>query len=399
MWKQIEGSQKYLPATPGRHVIQDAGAWTQLDNATWKSRRHVRIILLNDYILIAAVKKKRVEEGAESRHAESKVVAERCWSLLDVELVDLATENFVSSGGRTNVEDAISIRAIANESFTYRADKPGDGSKTSLLLNFRKAVDELRRNQRSEIDSQNKAKETINYFASRDPGLLKKTDLLETLSDYKDRPNILIEVDGKQQNLRWVEGQVDELDINIALQHFESAVAGVEKLKGLAKGLKSNLVAQDFISFKVEERADKLAGLITQELVDTHNNLKKTKCNTSWLSRLGFEDRAREAYLEARSDIILKRSRYVSQVPKFALGAVSRHLANDENKAMCLRRQPGPVHLADFLRLLHPHQKHRLCVSAMLSPSDDERVRQVGERASRCFQQDFGEAAQWHQQR
>jgi hypothetical protein len=79
----------------------------------------------------------------------------------------------------------------------------------------------------------------------------------------------------------------------------------------LAKGLKSNIVAQDFISFKADERATKLAGLITRELVDTHNELKKTKRNVSWLARLGFEDRAREAYLEARGNIIHKRSRYV----------------------------------------------------------------------------------------
>jgi hypothetical protein len=171
-------------------------------------------------------------------------------------------------------------------------------------------VEELRKGLRSEIETSNKAKETINYFASRDPGLLKKADLLETLSDIKDRPNMLIEVDGKQQNLRWIESQVDELDIDIALQRFDAAVNRVEKLNTLAKGLKSNVVAQDFISFKAEERATKLAGLITRELVDTHNELKKTKRNVSWLARLGFEDRAREAYLEARSQMIQKRSRY-----------------------------------------------------------------------------------------
>jgi hypothetical protein len=121
---------------------------------------------------------------------------------------------------------------------------------------------------------------------------------------------MLIEVDGKQQNLRWVESQMDELDIDIALQRFEPAVVRVEKMKGLARGLKNNVVAQDFIEFKVEERCSKLAALILRELVDTHNEQKKTKRNVTWLARLGFEDRARVAYLEARSDTIQKRSRY-----------------------------------------------------------------------------------------
>lgn len=266
----------------------------------------MQIILLNDHLLIASRKKRKVEgSGADQRQAPSKLVADRCWPLLDIEMVDLAGTS-ESTSGRNKVADAIMIRGVGQESFTYRTEKPDDNEKQSLMMNFRKAVEELRKGLRTEMESSNKAKETINYFASRDPGLLNKTELLETLSDIKD---MLIEVEGKQQNLRWVESQVDELDIDIALQRFDTAVQRVEKLNSLAKSLKSNVVAQDFISFKADERATKLAGLITRELVDTHNEPKKTRRNVLWLARLGFEDRAREAYLEARSNIIQKRSR------------------------------------------------------------------------------------------
>ncbi|KAH7417937.1 Cullin repeat-like-containing domain protein [Cadophora sp. MPI-SDFR-AT-0126] len=306
LWKTVEGSQKFLPAVPGRHVVQNAGLWIELDNATWKSRRAMQIILLNDHLLIASRKKRKMEgTGTDQRQAPSKLVADRCWPLLDIEMVDLAGTS-ESTSGRNKVADAIMIRGVGQESFTYRTEKPDDNEKQSLMMNFRKAVEELRKGLRTEMESSNKAKETINYFASRDPGLLKKTELLETLSDIKD---MLIEVEGKQQNLRWVESQVDELDIDIALQRFDTAVQRVEKLNALAKSLKSNVVAQDFISFKADERATKLAGLITRELVDTHNEPKKTRRNVLWLARLGFEDRAREAYLEARSNIIQKRSR------------------------------------------------------------------------------------------
>jgi exocyst complex component 8 len=291
-------------------VVQNAGLWIELDNATWKSRRAMQIILLNDHLLVASRKKRRIEGAsvAEARQAPSKLVADRCWPLLDIEMVDLAGTN-ESTGMRNKVTDAIMIRGVGQESFTYRMEKSDGNEKSTLLLIFRKTVEDLRKGLRSEIEITNKAKEAINYFASRDPGLLKKADLLETLSDIKDRPNMLIEVDGKQQNLRWIEGQVDELDIDIALQRFDAAVNRVEKLHGLARSLKSNAVAQDFISFKANERAIKLAGLITSELIDTHNELKKTKRNVNWLTRLGFEDRAREAYLEARTQIIQKRSR------------------------------------------------------------------------------------------
>ena len=309
LWKTVEGSQKFLPALPGRHVVQNAGLWVELDNATWKSRRAMQIILLNDHLLIASRKKKKVEgNNADQRQAPVKLVADRCWPLLDIEMVDLAGTSD-SSTVRNKVADAIMVRGVGQESFTYRTEKPDDNDKSSLIINLRKAVEQLRKGLRSEMETTNKTKETINYFASRDPGLLKKTELLGTLSDIKD---MLIEVDGKQQNLRWVEGQVDELDIDIALQRFDAAVIRVEKLNSLAKGLKSNVVAQDFITFKADERATKLAGLVTRELVDTHNEVKKTKRNVNWLARLGFEDRAREAYLEARGNIIHKRSRLVT---------------------------------------------------------------------------------------
>ena len=295
-------------------MVQDAGLWIELDNATWKSRRAMQIILLNDHLLVASRKKRRIEgaNGSDPRQPPSKLVADRCWPLLDIELVDLAGASESANAGN-KVADAIMIRGVGQESFTYRTEKPDGNEKASLLLNFRKTAEQLRKGQRSEIESSTKAKEAINYFASREPGLLKNTDLLDTLSDIKARPNMLIEVDGKQQNLRWVESEIDELDIDIALQRFETAVDRVEKLLVLSKSLRGNVVAQNFISFKADERATKLAGLITRELVDTHNELKKTKRNVSWLARLGFEDRAREAYLEARSEIIQKRSRQVHQ--------------------------------------------------------------------------------------
>ncbi|KAK0629684.1 Cullin repeat-like-containing domain protein [Bombardia bombarda] len=308
LYKNVEGSQKFLPNSQGRHVVQNAGPWIELDNATYKSRRSMQIFLLNDHLLVASRKKRKVDgpNTADMRGPMIKLVADRCWHLLDVEVVDMAGTS-ESSSSRNKLADAIMVRGGGqNESFIYRTEKPEDPEKSSLILNIRKTVEELRRNLQSEREATNKAKETINYFASRDPGLLQKTELLETLSDIKD---MLIEVDGKQQNLRWVESQMDELDINIALQQIEPAVARIEKLKSLAYGLRNNTIAQDFVSFKVDERCAKLAALVVRELVRAHDNQSKTKRSVTWLARLGFEDRAREAYLEARSEIIQKRSR------------------------------------------------------------------------------------------
>ncbi|OAA47775.1 Exocyst complex component EXO84 [Metarhizium rileyi] len=305
LYKNVEGSQKFLPNAVGRHVVQNAGSWVELDNATYKSRRAMQIFLLNDHLLIASRKKRKVDAPADARGPMIKLVADRCWPLLDIEVVDMPGTTELS-GGRNKLADAIMIRGGGQESFIYRTEKPEDDEKKTLLLNVRKAVEELRKGLQSEMEANNKARETINYFASRDPGLLQKTELLETLSDIKD---MLIDVDGNQQNLRWVEGQMDELDIDIALQKFQPAVARVEKLKGLARGLRGNSVAQDFINFKVEERCGRLAAVIIRELETAHKSQTKTKERVGWLTTLGFDDRAREAYLIARTGLIRKRAR------------------------------------------------------------------------------------------
>ncbi|KAJ4189921.1 exocyst complex component exo84 [Fusarium falciforme] len=305
LYKGVEGSQKFLPNAAGRHVVQNAGPWIELDNATYKSRRAMQIFLLNDHLLIASRKKRKTDaSNSDARGPMMKMVADRCWPLLDVEVVDMTST--AESGGRNKLADAIMVRGVGQESFIYRTEKPQDPEKKQLLLNVRKAVEQLRKGLRSEMEANNKARETINYFASRDPGLLQKTELLATLSDIKD---MLIEVDGKQHNLRWVESEMDDLDIDVAMQRFEVAVVRVEKLKAIARGLKNNAIAQDFINFKVGERCAKLASMIVRELEMTHDNNAKTRRNVSWLTRLGFEDSARESYLAARTDTIHKRAR------------------------------------------------------------------------------------------
>lgn len=82
-------------------------------------------------------------------------------------------------------------------------------------------------------------------------------------------------------------------------------------MRKLAKGLKGNAIAQEVINVKVDGRATRLAGMLSRALVDTHSFPMATKTNVTWLSRLGFEDQARETYLKARSDVIAKRVRYV----------------------------------------------------------------------------------------
>ena len=264
LWKNVEGSQKFLPAIPGRHVVTEQSYWLELDAATWKARRHAHIFLLNDHLMVATRRKKRVDpnamtNGDAKQHNTTRIIADKCWPLQDIDMIDLASMDS-TAGDKGGMSNAISIRC-GHESFTYRSDKPTSAEKTKLLQDFRRTADELRRALRADMEEHsNKSKENMDYLTARDPSLSNKTDLLRKLSDAKDRPEIMIEVDGKHQNLRWVEGQIDELDSEVALQRFEDAVRRIEQLRKLAKGLKGNMIAQDLITTKVDERARKLAG-------------------------------------------------------------------------------------------------------------------------------------------
>jgi len=315
LWKNVEKSQKFLPAAPGRHIVAETGNWIELDSATWKPKRPVHIVLLNDHLLVASKKRKRVDPNVPQQGpAPTKNVAEECWPLQDIEIIDMASNG---ASGATNpaeekaISSALTIRS-AGRSLTYRHEKRDQKAKNGLLMALRKASEDVRKASKTqeEQNKQNKPQtESLNYYAARDPASAKNADIIDSINSSKDKPDILIEVDGKQQNFRWVEGQIDDLDIDIALQVFESAVEKVEKLRKISKGLKSNSIAQELISVKVDERASTLATILCRELVETPSFLEATKKTTNFLIRLGFEDRAREIFLNARSENLSKCAR------------------------------------------------------------------------------------------
>lgn len=315
LWKTVEGSQKFLPMVPGRHIVLETGNWAELDSATWKPKRPVHIVLLNDHLLVAAKKRKRVNQSSPNHRgpAPTKLIAEECWPLQDVDMIDLGA-NLGTGSAREEAEDrgitnAINVR-VGSKPFTYRHDKRNSSAKSDLLATFRKTVEDLRRTLRTENETAGKNVESLGYMNNRNSLLYSpKPDLNENTENSRDKPEVRIDVDGKQQNLRWVDSQVDELDIDIALQRFEEAVSNIDRLRKLARGLKGNAVAQDIINVKVDERAARLAGVLSRSLVDTHSFPVTTKTNVTWLTRLGFEDQARESYLKARSDNISKRIR------------------------------------------------------------------------------------------
>ena len=311
LWKTVEGSQKFLPATPGRHIVMENGQWHELDSATWKPRRPIHIVLLNDHLLVATKKRKRVDPNAPQHGpAPTKQVAEECWPLQDIELIDLAASGATSNPGEERtIAAAFSVRN-GGKSFTYRHEKRDEAAKNELLLLFRKTAEELRRSTRADTEKPSPQTDSLNYFTSRDPASTKKTELLDTITSTKSRQDITIEVDGRQQNLRWLESQIDDLDIAISIHQFEPAVTQIESLQSISKSLPStSTLARDLINHKISTRSSTLATLLKRQLIDTPSFPESTKSTTSLLQRLGHDDLAREAYLSARTTQLVSRSR------------------------------------------------------------------------------------------
>jgi hypothetical protein len=310
LWRRVEGSQKYLPAIPGRHVVYESGRWVELNSATWKPRRKVHLILLNDHLLIAAEKKKPQENSKDPKDKQPTVqlLALKCWPLQDVQIADLNMRVKPGAADPDSSGNSINIR-VGAESMTFATASKEIREKLSLLSNFRKASEDLRRKLETETQQQEKEQEATNGLVSP---FLKTAFFADSVSSsLGSKADILVDIDGKPQSLRRVENEIDDLDIKIALQSFDEAVERVERLRKIVKAIRGNPTAHTILTNKLDERAAKLAAVMIKYLSDSHAWLGATQKNVDWLVRLGYEDRAREAYLEARSQVIQKRIRYV----------------------------------------------------------------------------------------
>ncbi|KAH8728772.1 Cullin repeat-like-containing domain protein [Phaeosphaeriaceae sp. PMI808] len=299
LYRDVEGSQKYLPPIPGRFIVWRSKRWFELDSATLKAKRRIQLLLLNDHLLVAAEKKARndVPGQRDGNRSVIEFKAHLCFPLPDIQVTRTPEERMIIRAG--------------SESFTYDTKREDQGDKLAFISTFRKTKDDLRKSQEAEVEDKDRVQDSYNHLLSRDPDLVRKTDLLENLSEAvnNNQTSTFVDIDGQQRNIRWVETQLDELDIEIALQHFEDAVVKVEKMKNLAKNIRGNEMAKAVVTFKTNERAAKLANILVKQLVENNNWISSVRQHVGWVVRLGFEDRAREGYLEARGNLIRTRSR------------------------------------------------------------------------------------------
>lgn len=188
LWETVEGSQKFLPIIPGRHLLAESRTFVELNSITYKPKHNVHLFLLNDALLVAV--SKRTGMGS----SKVKLIADKCFNVADISVVDLK-----DGGGQyrkvsfhnpwtvymvptkklahcffnlitlhQDLENAIKIKR-GRESVIFRTDRTED--KKALLSSFKKVADELssRKRKQSIMDAENRrtvSATTICFFSS-----------------------------------------------------------------------------------------------------------------------------------------------------------------------------------------------------------------------------------------
>jgi len=91
----IEGAAKFAPVMPGRHVVAEFDGVLALNAATYKAVGRVRFVLLDDLVMVARRRRRHAgPANAEGGNVgggtvnEGKLVAERCWPLSEMLVLD-----------------------------------------------------------------------------------------------------------------------------------------------------------------------------------------------------------------------------------------------------------------------------------------------------------------------
>ncbi|KAI9259607.1 Cullin repeat-like-containing domain protein [Phascolomyces articulosus] len=278
LWDNVEGSQRFVPYIPGRHIVRECVNFMDINPKTLQPRVAVHIFLLNDCLLIASRKKR----SATSRY---KLVADYCWSLEDASITDLK-----DTQGLTN---AIKISVYPN-TFLYRSERQEE--KFALLHAYRRTMDE-------NDDRQEDTPNGMGYPKNgKDHG---SPSAKEYGKDGKDT-----EINPADQ--KWLQYLPDELEVAISLRQFENAVKDIEQARKVLATYKKESPLLRESKRQVEKYTESLSSIISHDL----SNILLTKLQfqrlVNWLLRLDKGEEAREVFLNTRSLIIKKRIRQLT---------------------------------------------------------------------------------------
>lgn len=312
LFKHVEGAQQYLPAIPGRHVVAESGGWYQLNAATWRPLQPAHIFLLNDHILIAT-KKRNATRGADHQISD-RLIAENCWPLNDITLLDISKDRQVDPSKAQYTEGAICLQH-GSSSFVYRAESSSQHRK--IIDQFARAKREL--SKLGVIGGRSHSRQSSgsgNVFGTATGS--RSASAAGAGADHSDQVN---DVTTTLQDLKEIDHAISDLDITIAYRKFDEAVDLIDShLYGVRNGsyqTKGRSITGDIIipsevfKSKLEQRISEVSDLLLAELSQDYLSRSQIQKCVELLIKLDIEEQAKKTYLESRRSQLQRRAKQV----------------------------------------------------------------------------------------
>ncbi|KAI0294697.1 Cullin repeat-like-containing domain protein [Multifurca ochricompacta] len=286
---QVEGSAKYVPTTPGRHVVAEMDGILALNAATYKPISSVLFVLLDDAVLVA--RKRRRRNASES----DKLVADRCWPLNEMLVLDTK-----------DTATLINVFKVKHgkETHVYRTEAAA--VKKNLLAQFRQVAEELAAKKRKEREGEHERRKSL--WAGGGHGLGAAGDvppMPDWMSDLAQQAGMRDGgKEGTEEDVRWIGEFADDLNVAIGLREWDKAVGLVEQ--GQAK-----IPTMPLLAGKLTPLTALLTSSLLQALSYPHNHKEMVKKLISLLLRLDAGAAARTTFLAARTETVHRLVRMI----------------------------------------------------------------------------------------
>jgi hypothetical protein len=283
---QIEGSAKFAPTTPGRHVIYEMDGIYALNAATYRVSNTVKFVVLDDSVLVAKRRRRNNGEGG-------RLVAERCWPLNEMLVLDTK-----DTATMTNV---FKVRH-QKDTYVYRTEAPSD--KKTLLGQFRQVAEELAIRKRREREGEHERRKSMWTSGDQRVSMTLHPDKVPPLPDWMAELARKAGVDGdtsaqdkSESDARFISDFSDDLTVAIALRSWERAVELVEEGRAKVSSMPS-------LSAKLTPLTASLTSALLDALSAPGNRKNAAVSLIGHLLKLGQGPAARSAFLNARAGAV-----------------------------------------------------------------------------------------------
>ncbi|KAE9409296.1 hypothetical protein BT96DRAFT_848677 [Gymnopus androsaceus JB14] len=288
---QIEGSAKFAPTTPGRHVVGEADGVLALNAATYKVMGRVKFVVLDDAVLVAK-RRRRTAGGSDRRGAsvsEGKLVAERCWSLNEMVVLDSK-----DSPSMTNV---FKVRH-GKETHVFRTETLAE--KKTLMGMLRQVGDDYNAKRRKEREGEHERRKSM--WPGADQGSAAQPDWMTEFA--KASSSNTDAKEKSERDIRWTGEWADELTVAIALRQWDRAVDLVEEGK-----MKLSITPP--LAAKLPLLTTQLTTAILENLSQTSNRKSTVVSLINFLARLNAGPAARTTFLTMRTQVLRSHVRKI----------------------------------------------------------------------------------------